>query len=69
MVPLQGQQDEDRVQGEGPLPNEAAFPISYAGTGHVPPSDHQWVHPPAIPNDLPSSAYSRPNPRMLFDIR
>jgi len=67
MAPLRGQQNEDRAQGEGPHPNEAGFPFSYAGTGHVPTSDHQWIHPP-IPN-LPSSVYPRPNPRMLFEIR
>ena len=62
LAPLWGQQEEDRARREG-LP-----PFSYAGTGHVPRSDQQWVHPP-ISNDFRSSAYPRPNPRILFDIR
>jgi len=63
MAPLRGQQDEDRTQGV-PIQTRQLFLFSNAGTGHVPPSDHQGVH-----LNLRSSAFFRPNPRILFDIR
>ena len=57
LAPLRDQHQEDQRQREGPIPNEV-----YPRTSHVPPSHLGRSHPP----NIPSSAYLRPNPQMLF---